>query len=228
MTINFNILKSIKTNILKFMNQRTIIGLSISAGVLLCLYYNLINILLWTMNVALIYDCCYSAYKLNMGYLKTGILFLVIIFFHYKLIDFYFVDPIASIMIVTISQVSDVYQYLLGTQLGKNKIGWISQNKTYEGYIFGWILTLCTFAPVIYFLQYWKHAQFMEDLNVKNSIIVVTIDYLLGVLGGLVSSLFKRLSGVKDYSNLLGPHGGWIDRIDSIIFPALFHIFLGL
>ncbi len=33
------------------------------------------------------------------------------------------------------SQLSDIYQYIGGSYFGKNKIGWISKNKTYEGYL---------------------------------------------------------------------------------------------
>ena len=49
---------------------------------------------------------------------------------------------------------------------------------------------------------------------------------LLGFFGGLVMSAIKRDAGVKDYGNLIGGHGGMMDRIDSITFaaPVFFHV----
>lgn len=207
------------------MNLRTIIGLGITFGILICLYFDQINVLFYAMSGALAYDCLYAKYKLNLNYSKAIILFLLILFFHYKLVDLYHYDPLLAITIVIITQISDIYQYILGTYLGKNKIGWISQNKTYEGYFFGWLLTVITFSPAIYAMQYMDLAHFVKDISIWNCILFVTVDYFLGVLGGLISSLFKRFSLIKDYSNLLGPHGGWVDRIDSIVLPSLAHSF---
>ena len=41
-------------------------------------------------------------------------------------------------------------------------------------------------------------------------------------IGDIFASKVKREFGVKDFSTLLGSHGGVIDRIDSIIFAVLF------
>lgn len=49
---------------------------------------------------------------------------------------------------------------------------------------------------------------------------------LLGFFGGLVMSAIKRDRGVKDWGNLIGGHGGVLDRFDSICFaaPVFFHV----
>ena len=49
---------------------------------------------------------------------------------------------------------------------------------------------------------------------------------LMGFFGGVVMSAIKRDHGVKDWGHLIAGHGGFIDRLDSVIFaaPIYFHI----
>jgi phosphatidate cytidylyltransferase len=45
---------------------------------------------------------------------------------------------------------------------------------------------------------------------------------ILGTIGDLIQSKFKRQTGVKNSGNLMPGHGGIYDRLDSIIFVAPF------
>jgi len=49
---------------------------------------------------------------------------------------------------------------------------------------------------------------------------------VLATLGDLIESQFKRISGVKDSGSLIPGHGGFYDRMDSIIYTAPFVIIL--
>ena len=47
----------------------------------------------------------------------------------------------------------------------------------------------------------------------------------IGIVGDLIESLIKRISGVKDSGQILPGHGGLLDRCDSILLtgPALYY-----
>ncbi|AUL78566.3 phosphatidate cytidylyltransferase [Tupanvirus deep ocean] len=188
-------------------NSRTLIGISLALVVILCLYFEYVYILYVGVNIATLYDAVYMLFKQRIRIPLVCIFISLMALINYYILNFYYANPLMVVKIITLTQISDVYQYIAGTRFGKCKIGWISKNKTYEGYVVGWLMTVVTFIPFLSFNN-------------------ITLVYMLGVLGGLLSSLFKRIIGIKDYSDLLGPHGGWVDRIDSIILPCVIYYFI--
>ncbi|MCJ7763825.1 MAG: phosphatidate cytidylyltransferase, partial [Dehalococcoidales bacterium] len=44
---------------------------------------------------------------------------------------------------------------------------------------------------------------------------------VFGQIGDLFESLFKRNMGVKDSGNAMPGHGGFLDRMDSVVFAGV-------
>ncbi|MGG5210908.1 phosphatidate cytidylyltransferase [Chryseobacterium sp. MIQD13] len=116
------------------------------------------------------------------------------------------------IFIVVVTELNDVFQYLMGKFFGKHKITpKISPNKTLEGFIGGVFLTVLLSNILGFFL-------------LKTDILVNTLlGIILGVsgfIGDVFMSYLKRKADVKDTGTLLPGHGGLLDRVDSLIFNA--------
>jgi phosphatidate cytidylyltransferase len=116
------------------------------------------------------------------------------------------VKELIFILIMVI--MSDVFQEFSGKYFGKNKIGWISPNKTYEGYIGGYIGIL-----IIYFINTYRKTYY--------NFFEFNLIYIFGILGDLFFSYIKRKIGVKDYSEILLSHGGVLDRLDAFFIAVL-------
>ena len=60
-------------------------------------------------------------------------------------------------------------------------------------------------------------------------IVLGTIIPILSLIGDLLQSLYKRRAKLKDSGNIIPGHGGAYDRMDSVIYSALYYyLFLKL
>jgi len=110
--------------------------------------------------------------------------------------------------------VNDSFAYLVGKNFGKTKLlERISPNKTVEGFIGGMVFT---------FIGSYVLSLYFTKLSFINWMVFAGIVSTFGVLGDLIESMFKRQAGVKDSSNFIPGHGGYLDRLDSVIFAAPF------
>ncbi|MCQ2792452.1 MAG: phosphatidate cytidylyltransferase [Bacilli bacterium] len=119
---------------------------------------------------------------------------------------------------------NDIGAYLTGILFGKHKINpKISPKKTWEGFVGGIIISLAlslSFGLAVAACDLPMLPIF--DLNGWYWILLISVILpLVGNLGDFAFSAIKRQFNKKDYSNVLGPHGGILDRIDSTLFGAL-------
>jgi phosphatidate cytidylyltransferase len=123
-------------------------------------------------------------------------------------------NPTVVIGIFVLVWINDSFAYLVGISLGKRKLfERISPKKTIEGFLGG--LIFCLIGGVLLGL-------YSNILGVKVWVIISLITAILGTIGDLIQSKFKRQTGVKNSGNVMPGHGGIYDRLDSIIFVAPF------
>jgi phosphatidate cytidylyltransferase len=107
---------------------------------------------------------------------------------------------------------SDTAAFFTGRALGRHKLApSISPGKTWEGTIAGIIgaIIVSLLFTILIPISYWQ------------AIALGLLVSIFGQLGDLVESLFKRNMGVKDSGRLLPGHGGFLDRIDSVVFAGV-------
>ena len=129
--------------------------------------------------------------------------------------------PTILIGIFILIWMSDSFAYLVGSAIGKTKLyEKISPKKTIEGAL-GGLVAACIAA---YFIS-----KYFTQITTTSWIIIALIVVVFGILGDLIESKFKREAKVKDSSNFIPGHGGFLDRLDSIIFAAPFvYVYLHL
>jgi phosphatidate cytidylyltransferase len=90
----------------------------------------------------------------------------------------------------------------------------VSPNKTWSGTIGGFVGGLAL-APLYHLLVMRPLA---VDVSPWHLLVIAAVLGVMGQLGDLTESLFKREVGVKDSSHLIPGHGGVLDRFDSLYF----------
>lgn len=114
---------------------------------------------------------------------------------------------------LAVTWAGDTGAYFAGRAFGKHKLfERVSPKKTWEGF-FGGLLFAVAFACV--FKYFW-----LTELTWVQAAILGAVLDVVGVLGDLVESMFKRAYGVKDSGWIMPGHGGILDRIDSLLFTG--------
>ena len=111
---------------------------------------------------------------------------------------------------------TDVGAYIIGSKYGKRPLApVVSPKKTVEGAIGGSVAAVIAALIIGYFI----HIEWYQSLI--GGLLITTF----AQIGDLAESLIKRDAGVKDSSNVLPGHGGFLDRTDSYIMtiPVVYY-----
>jgi len=147
---------------------------------------------------------------------KVGLGVIVLLFFTLGFYGFYkfsLLDRQLLFYVLFLVTVFDAFSQLTGQLIGKRKLlPSISPNKTLEGLIGGYIFCVLTSMLILELL----------GINVFQSSTLGTGISAFAFLGDVSASFVKRKFAVKDFSQIIPGHGGFLDRFDSLIFSGLF------
>lgn len=114
----------------------------------------------------------------------------------------------------------DAGAYFIGSRFGKHKLfPRISPKKSWEG-LFGGILFSCLVGILWWFFSKGRLGAYQFPLY--HALILGVLLPIIGTMGDLVESIFKRAVDVKDSGAIAHGMGGMLDMIDSLLFAAPF------
>ena len=216
--------------LLSGLNNRSAIGYALMSGIMMLLFYWLINDNESAMEIALGGVCLFWAVgaplmMLSMREPRRIVLCIIgmgVIPAAWYASVWLFVEHLYALpAVLAIVWTADSMAYFTGKRWGKSKMSpRISPGKTWEGLVGGAIavLLLVSIAGPVFFA-----APSLPWLLSAAFVIVA-----LSVLGDLLESFLKRHYGVKDSGRLLGAHGGILDRLDSTLSTLPFAALLSL
>ncbi len=121
--------------------------------------------------------------------------------------------------IILICIFTDIGGYVFGNIFKGPKLTKISPKKTYTGVAGGFLFSLIaglSFMKII-------GSNYLET-HYLNTFFGILIISLISQIGDLIISFFKRKAKLKDTGKILPGHGGFLDRVDGLIFvmPLLY------
>jgi phosphatidate cytidylyltransferase len=156
--------------------------------------------------------------KAVVGLVCTQVFIVLGLFYFFRLKE---LNPYYPAIIVLTVWATDTAAYFIGKTFGKKRLApRISPRKTWAGLLAAMasgVALIFVFGSVL-------------QIDMWECVLVGALIGLLGQLGDILESVFKRVYGVKDSSSLIPGHGGMLDRIDSFLFtaPFAYHYLAGL
>ena len=120
------------------------------------------------------------------------------------------------IFLIIICIFTDTGGYIFGKILKGPRLTKVSPKKTYSGVVGSFLISLLFGLIYIKYLEQ-KSKIFLETDSIFIILLILFIS-LVSQMGDLIISYFKRKAKLKDTGKILPGHGGFLDRIDGIIF----------
>ncbi len=152
------------------------------------------------------------------GALYTGFLIAYLVL----IIDVFSAGTILAFSVVVSVWANDSLAYLVGSMFGRYKMApRISPKKSWEGFFAGLAGTLVVWLSLVTWIPAVFPALPNTGLSLLWAIFTGITISLAVVVGDLAESRMKREAGVKDAGTILPGHGGFLDRLDSLILVCL-------
>jgi phosphatidate cytidylyltransferase len=159
---------------------------------------------------------------LRFLYKAVSLLYLLlIVYLIFAIESFYPNQKIYLLYAILVAILSDIGGLIIGKTFKGKKLTKISPNKTISGSVGSFVFSIIL-IPFFY-----------KDLIEFNFLIIIIITLIISFIsqtGDLFISYMKRKAKVKNTSDMLPGHGGFLDRVDGIIFAIpisliLFNLF---
>ena len=120
------------------------------------------------------------------------------------------------IFLIIVCIFTDIGGYTFGKTFKGPKLIKISPKKTYSGVIGSFLISLL--FGLIYIKYLGQKSKIVLEIDPSFIIFLILFISLVSQIGDLIVSYFKRKAKLKDTGKILPGHGGFLDRIDGIIF----------
>lgn len=152
-----------------------------------------------------------SRLYVKSGYIHKQVFYFSLLFFLIISVGFFIFSGMEKELVLyvfLILSIFDSFSQISGQLWGKRKLmPTISPNKTWGGLAGGTLIALISGLLL-------KNLLYISSIEA----IAFTVNIILSAfVGDMASSFYKRQYKVKDFSNLIPGHGGFLDRFDSLI-----------
>ena len=119
------------------------------------------------------------------------------------------------LFLIIICIFTDIGGYIFGKTFKGPRLTKVSPKKTYSGVIGSFLFSLI--FGLIYIKYLGQKGKILE-IDLVFIILLILFISLVSQIGDLIISYFKRKAKLKNAGKIIPGHGGFLDRIDGIIF----------